>query len=68
MPLGALVGSMLAERFARNGHDDANMRLVVLSSLLTLPGSILFRLCRLGHWLSPSRLTRSFAIPGLLVQ
>src|SRR5262249_10271258 len=44
MPLGAVVGSMLAERFARNGHDDANMRLVVLSSLVALPGSILFPL------------------------
>jgi len=42
MPLGAFVGSLLAERFARNGHDDANMRLVVLSSLIALPGSILF--------------------------
>jgi MFS family permease len=44
MPLGAFVGSLLAERFARNGHDDANMRLVVLSSVIALPGSVLFPL------------------------
>src|SRR5215510_3862549 len=42
MPIGTLLGSMLAERFARAGRDDANLRVVLLGKLLALPFGILF--------------------------
>jgi hypothetical protein len=35
---------MLAERFARNGSDDANMRVAFLAIVVSLPASILFPL------------------------
>jgi MFS family permease len=44
MPLGAFMGSLLAERYAKKGFDDANMRVVLLATLVALPGSILFPL------------------------
>jgi MFS family permease len=42
MPVGALLGSMLAERFARAGRDDANLRVVLIGKLLAMPFGILF--------------------------
>jgi len=42
MPVGTLFGSILAERFARAGRDDANMRVVFLGKLAALPFGILF--------------------------
>jgi MFS family permease len=42
LPVGTLVGSILAERFAEAGRDDANLRVVLLGKLLALPFSILF--------------------------
>ena len=42
MPVGTLFGSILAERFARAGRDDANMRVVLLGKLAALPFGILF--------------------------
>ncbi|HEU0173907.1 MAG TPA: MFS transporter [Blastocatellia bacterium] len=42
MPVGTLLGSILAERFARAGRDDANMRVVFLGKLAALPFGILF--------------------------
>jgi MFS family permease len=42
LPVGTLFGSILAERFARAGRDDANLRVVVLGKLLALPFGILF--------------------------
>jgi MFS family permease len=44
MPIGAFTGSLMAERLARKGYDDANMRTVVIGQLLALPGMILFPL------------------------
>jgi MFS family permease len=44
MPIGSLTGSLFAERLARKGYDDANMRTVVVGQLLALPGMILFPL------------------------
>ncbi len=44
MPIGILAGSLLAERLARKGYDDANMRTVLIGQLLALPGMILFPL------------------------
>jgi MFS family permease len=41
MPLGAIVGSLLAERFAKKGYDDANMRVVLIASVLAMPGAII---------------------------
>jgi MFS family permease len=42
MPAGAMVGSLLAERFAKAGRDDANMRVVLVGKLAALPFGILF--------------------------
>jgi MFS family permease len=42
MPVGTLFGSILAERFARAGRDDANLRVVLLGKLAALPFGILF--------------------------
>jgi MFS family permease len=42
MPVGTLFGSMLAERFARAGRDDANLRVVLIGKLLALPFGIMF--------------------------
>lgn len=39
-PAGAIVGSLLAERFARQGHDDANMRIVIIAHILAVPPMI----------------------------
>jgi MFS family permease len=44
MPIGALIGSTLAERFARAGRDDANLRVVLIGKLVALPFGILFPL------------------------
>lgn len=44
MPVGVFAGSLLAERLARKGYDDANMRTVLIGQLLALPGMILFPL------------------------
>src|SRR4029078_8605186 len=33
LPVGTLFGSILAERFARSGRDDANLRVVLLGKL-----------------------------------
>ena len=43
-PIGAMLGSALAERWTRKGLDDANMRVAVLAAALVLPGNILFPL------------------------
>jgi MFS family permease len=42
LPVGALFGSILAERFAKAGRDDANLRVVFLAKLVALPFGILF--------------------------
>ena len=43
-PLGLLAGSWLAEWYARRGHDDANMRVVLIATIAVIPTSILFPL------------------------
>ena len=43
-PLGAMTGGWLAERWAKRGHDDANLRVLLIAAILTLPGSVLFPL------------------------
>ncbi len=43
-PPGAMFGSWLAERWQKQGHDDANLRVVVWAIALLIPGQILFPL------------------------
>ena len=39
-PGAALFGSWIAERFARHGREDANMRTVLLSACCYIPGTV----------------------------
>jgi len=50
MPLGAFVGSLIAERYAKKGYDDANMRAVLLGSILPIPGYIIFPMMPSAFW------------------
>jgi len=43
-PLGLTLGGWLAGWFARRGHDDANIRVVLIATIGVLPLSILFPL------------------------
>ena len=43
-PIGLIAGGMLAERLAKRGYDDANLRVVFIASLLHLPFAILYAL------------------------
>lgn len=43
-PFGLMAGSMLSEWFQRRGNDDAHLRVVLLSSAVLVPGSIVFPL------------------------
>jgi MFS family permease len=41
---GLLAGSWLAEHYARRGFDDANVRVLLIASILVVPTSVLFPL------------------------
>ena len=43
-PLGLLSGSWLAERYARRGFDDANLRVLQIATLLVIPAAVAFPL------------------------
>ena len=43
-PLGLLTGGWLAERYARRGYDDANMRVMLIATAASLPLTILYPL------------------------
>jgi len=43
-PLGLVCGGVLAERFAKRGHADANWRVVLIATVAVVPFSILFPL------------------------
>jgi MFS family permease len=43
-PLGLLTGGWLAERYARRGYDDANLRVLQIATLLVIPFSVAFPL------------------------
>lgn len=43
-PFGLMAGSLLSEWFSRRGYDDAHLRVVLLSSVVLVPGSIIFPL------------------------
>jgi MFS family permease len=49
-PIGLVSGGHLAEWLARRGYDDANMRVTLISTLTTVPTSILFPLMPNGYW------------------
>jgi len=49
-PLGLLTGSALAERFAKQGHDDANLRVLQIATLAVIPTSIAFPLMNDPHF------------------
>jgi MFS family permease len=41
-PFSLIIGSTLAERLAKRGKLDANLRVTLLASLLNLPGALIF--------------------------
>ncbi len=43
-PFALMIGSLLAERLARKGYDDANMRVTLIAILASAPCSILYPL------------------------
>ena len=43
-PIGLMCGSLLAERFARQGRADANLLVTLIAFALAVPASILFPL------------------------
>jgi hypothetical protein len=43
-PFGLMAGSLLSEWFTRRGHHDAHLRVVLWSSAVLIPGSIIFPL------------------------
>lgn len=43
-PSGAMFGSWLAERWQKQGHDDANLRIVICAIVLLIPGQVLLPL------------------------
>jgi MFS family permease len=49
-PLGLLCGGALAERLARRGYADANLRVVLIASIALIPTSILFPLMPTATW------------------
>jgi len=54
-PLGLLSGSWLAERYAKRGLDDANLRVLQIATVLVIPFSVAFPLAptpalALGLW------------------
>ncbi len=62
-PPGAMVGSYLAERFAKAGHDDANVRVGLIAAVLVLPGYVLFPLVS-NQYLSMALVMYTFFIGG----
>jgi MFS family permease len=43
-PLGLTFGGLLAERWAKQGRDDANLRVVAVAALVHMPFAILYPL------------------------
>ena len=43
-PLGLVTGGILAERLAKKGYADANMRVALISTVISVPFSVLFPL------------------------
>ncbi|WP_321396936.1 MFS transporter [Emcibacter sp.] len=51
MPVGAMLGSMMAERWTREGRADANMRVVIFALIVSLPFMIAAPLMPVG-WMA----------------
>jgi MFS family permease len=49
-PLGLMTGSWLAERYARRGFDDANLRVLQIATLLVIPFSVAYPLAATPEW------------------
>lgn len=49
-PIGLISGGYFAEWLAKRGYDDANMRVTLISTVATVPTSILFPLMPNGYW------------------
>jgi MFS family permease len=49
-PLGLMTGSWLAERYARRGHDDANLRVLQIATVLVIPFSVAYPLAPSPEW------------------
>jgi MFS family permease len=49
-PLGLLLGGFLAERLARRGHDDANLRVLLIATVLAIPVSVAYPLLDDPRW------------------
>jgi MFS family permease len=48
-PIGLFAGSTLAEWFAKKGHADANLRVVLISMLIHIPGYVIAPLVDDAH-------------------
>lgn len=48
-PLGLMAGSWLAERFAKRGYDDANLRVLQIATLAVIPASLVYPLMNDPH-------------------
>ena len=51
MPIGLFLGNLLTEYFVKKGHHDANIRTVVVATLLSVPLGIFYPLMP-GPWLA----------------
>jgi MFS family permease len=49
-PLGLMTGGWLAERYARLGHDDANLRVLQIATILVIPFSVAYPLAPSPEW------------------
>lgn len=49
-PLGLLLGSFLAERFAARGRDDANLRVLQIATVCAVPVSVAYPLLGDPNW------------------
>jgi MFS family permease len=49
-PFGLLTGSWLAERYARRGYDDANLRVLQIATVAVIPTSVAFPLMPTPAW------------------
>jgi len=48
-PLGLMAGSWLAERLAKRGYDDANLRVLQIATVAVIPLSVLYPLMPTPH-------------------
>jgi MFS family permease len=49
-PFGLLAGGWLAERYAKRGYDDANLRVLQIATIALIPTSVAFPLAPNAEW------------------